>query len=143
MSSDMKKLEIKRLTKPQQLQFDIIEGESTYWWRPKTRADCEKVVRPCPYVGCRYNLYLAITHQGSGVAEQLAIQRRGGRKIDPSEMVESCALDVADRGDPLELDVIGNYMGFTRERARQIEAQALRKIRGNPRVLKHLREIVD
>ena len=143
MRLDMKKLKIKRLTEPEQLQFDIIDGESTYWWRPRIRADCEKVQRPCPYVGCRYNLYLAITHQGSGSSEQLSIQRRSGRRIEPSEMKESCAIDVADRVSHLDLDVIGEYMGFTRERARQIEADAIRKLRADPMAIKLLGEILD
>src|SRR5579862_8754179 len=26
--------------------------------RPRTRADCANVARPCPWVGCKHNLYL-------------------------------------------------------------------------------------
>ena len=42
-------------------------------------------------------------------------------------MVETCALDVADRGRS-SLDEIGQLMGLTRERIRQIEVVALRKM---------------
>lgn len=46
---------------------------------------------------------------------------------DPTEMLETCALDVADRGgEPLE--TIGEMLGVTRERIRQIEVQALDKM---------------
>ena len=44
-------------------------------------------------------------------------------------MKQSCALDVADSG-PLSLDDIGELEGLTRERVRQIEYTALRKLQG-------------
>jgi hypothetical protein len=32
--------------------------------RPKTRADCADVPRPCPFVSCRWNLYLDVDNRG-------------------------------------------------------------------------------
>ena len=32
--------------------------------RPTTRVDCENGMRPCPWVGCRYHLYLDVDKRG-------------------------------------------------------------------------------
>jgi Sigma-70, region 4 len=34
-------------------------------WRPQTRADCARVARPCPFVGCRHNLLVDPLEDGS------------------------------------------------------------------------------
>jgi len=86
---------------------------------PKTRAECNYGHRPCPYVRCRYNLFLEVKPNG-------AIS--GNWKCDPSEMHESCALDLAERGGHT-LDQVGEYLNLTRERVRQIERDALIKLR--------------
>lgn len=72
--------------------------------------------RPCPYVGCRWNLYLDLT-------------KTGGIKInfpdlEPDEMRHSCALDVAEDGE-LGLASIADIMNLSRERVRQIEVEAM------------------
>lgn len=81
--------------------------------RPRTRGDCVDGPRPCPWTDCRYHL-----------AEPR--RRLAG-------MVETCALDVAEKGG-LTLDEVGALLGVTRERARQIEAQAREKLRDLDRV---------
>ena len=77
-------------------------------------------LRPCPWVGCRYDLYGDFTKVGT-----YRIQRYGASVAD---LPETCALDVADRGG-LTLEDVGRYLGCTRERVRQIERDALRKLR--------------
>lgn len=78
--------------------------------RPKTRGDCERAERPCPWVSCIYHLWPDLIGK------------------DPLDMEETCALDIADRGDHT-LQEIGDILGITKERARQIEEVALRKLR--------------
>lgn len=71
---------------------------------PKTRGECleggSNAARPCPWSRCRYQL------NESG----------------------TCTLDLADQGG-LTLEEVGTLLGVTRERIRQIEHLALRKLR--------------
>lgn len=89
--------------------------------RPKTRAECLNGPRPCPWVSCKYHLYLDVDPKTGSIKLNFP-------DIEPHEMVESCALDVADRG-PASLDKVGLIMNLTRERIRQLEASAAEKIR--------------
>jgi hypothetical protein len=88
--------------------------------RPATRGDCQGGARPCRYVACKYHLQHDVNPS------------TGSIKVNFPEikaMTETCALDVADRGGAL-LDEVGQVMNLTRERVRQIEESALRKLRG-------------
>lgn len=78
------------------------------WPVPKTRGDCREGPRPCPWT-CRYRLW---------------------------NEAESCALDVADKG-PATLQEVGDLLGLSRERIRQIERKALVKIRRAKRLDEH------
>ncbi len=77
--------------------------------RPTVRGDClpggHNEQRPCRWRECRYHL------------------------LDATK--ETCALDVADLGG-VTLDEIGTLFGLTRERIRQIEEKAVRKLKKNP-----------
>jgi hypothetical protein len=84
--------------------------------RPRVRGDCEAGERPCPWVGCKFHLYLDVTPAGS-IKENYP--DRG-----PEALGESCALDLADRGG-MTLEAVGDLLGLTRERIRQVERQAL------------------
>jgi hypothetical protein len=90
--------------------------------RPKMRGDCENGPRPCPWVSCRYNLYLDVADNGS---LKLNFPDR-----DPDQMpaTGSCVLDVADRvaeGDHLSLEDVGRLMNLGIERVRQLSSLAL------------------
>lgn len=89
--------------------------------RPKTRADCIDGERPCPFVGCKHNLFLDITRTGS-------ITFNFGSKDISEVTADTCALDVAARGNAT-LDDVGKVYGLTRERIRQIEGKALVRLR--------------
>ncbi len=76
--------------------------------RPKTRGDClaggPNAARPCRWITCQWYL--------------------PRMTLNPKH---TCALDVADQGG-VTLEEVGDLMGITRERIRQIEFMASRKI---------------
>ena len=88
--------------------------------RPKTRADCATVPRPCPYVACKYSLYLDVSETGSIILNF--------PHLEPGDMPpeRSCALDLAERG-AMTLEDIAIVTNLTRERIRQVELKALTK----------------
>ena len=97
--------------------------------RPRTRAECKDGIRPCPFVGCRYNLWCEVTENGSLVILN--------RDVDPTEVPPeaSCALDIADRVSGQELETgenqtmpmseIGRIYGVGGGRIQQIVESAL------------------
>lgn len=91
--------------------------------RPIIRYECRRIVRPCPYVGCKYNLFLDVTGDGFSI-------KLNHPDLEPGDIApdQSCALDVAKRGGAT-LEEVGEMMNLTRERIRQIEEMAIRKIR--------------
>jgi len=87
--------------------------------RPKVRSECERGARPCPFVSCKFHLYLDVTPSGS--------MKLNFPEKEPWELTETCSLDVTDRGG-VTLEEVGIAMNLTRERVRQLEMKALRKI---------------
>ncbi len=89
--------------------------------RPKSRAECISLERPCLFVSCKYHLYLDVN------------PRTGSIKLNfPDkeiwEIGETCALDVADKGG-ITLEEVGDIMNLTRERIRQVEVSGLGKLK--------------
>ncbi len=82
--------------------------------KPRTRAECANVPRPCPFATCRYNNQVYVV--GKLVHER------------PQGPATSCALDMAERGEST-LTEVGNVLGVTRERVRQIETLGLEQLR--------------
>jgi hypothetical protein len=75
-------------------------------------------------VGCEFHLYwiqsTGVTRRkGDGIIKQLR---------PPWEMDETCVLDVAEQGGR-KLREIGDYLGLTRERIRQLLKPAERRLR--------------
>ncbi len=114
-----KTIAMKRLTKEELRIGALLYPERSYW-RPATRAECANVARPCPYVSCKYHLYIDVN------------PRTGSIKINfPDkevwELEHSCALDVAEQGG-ITLEDVGEILNLTRERIRQVEVSGLAKL---------------
>ncbi len=97
---------------------------------PRTRRECPN--GPCPHVGCRYHLWT-----------ERRLDRRGA-VVDLRETAvfgnvdHTCILNEIAHG-PLTLEAIGGLFELSRERVRQIEADALARLRdADPGVLREL-----
>lgn len=88
--------------------------------RPKNRSECVGGARPCPWVGCRFHLYLEVNAKG-----ELRIFHP---ELDLEDFCDTCSLDIADRGSAT-LKEISFYYQVSRERIRQIEDKALYQVR--------------
>src|SRR5262249_30552820 len=89
--------------------------------RPSTREECACAERPCPFVSCKYHLYLDVNPQTGSIKVNFP-------HLEIWEMPETCALDIADRGGTT-LEEVGDIVNFTRERIRQVEALGLSKLK--------------
>lgn len=90
---------------------------------PAARRDCRGGIRPCPWVSCRFHLYLDVNPNTGSIKLNFP-------DLEPWELKTSCALDVAEEGEGRSLEDLGRLMNVTRERARQIERGALAVISG-------------
>jgi len=95
--------------------------ESLEALRPRTRADCAEGPRPCPWVACKYHLYLDVSTRTGSIKLNFP-------DLEPWELQDSCVLDVADKG-PVTLEDVGRIMNLTRERIRQLEQAASTRIK--------------
>lgn len=114
-----KTISIRRLSKAE-LNLGRMMYPETDYERPKTRADCANGERPCPFVACKYHLYLDV-HPVRGAI------KLNFPDLEVWEMNETCSLDVADRGG-ITLEEVGEIMNLTRERVRQVETTGLAKL---------------
>jgi hypothetical protein len=101
-----------------ELQGLMAELDAT---RPKVRGDCAEGPRPCPYVSCKYNLYVDVNPRTGSVKMNFPDKELW-------ELADTCALDVADRAG-ITLEEVGVIMNLTRERVRQLEMRGLSKLR--------------
>jgi hypothetical protein len=102
--------------------------------RPRTRGECAEGLRPCPFVSCKFHLYLDVNPETGSIKLNFP-------DLEVWEMKETCALDVADRGAPT-LDQIGAIMNLTRERVRQLEVRGLLHLKRKARSV-HLDELLE
>lgn len=112
-------ISIRRLSKTE-LNRGREEFPETGYWRPQTRGDCAEMERPCPFVACKYHLYIDVHPVRGSIKINFP-------DVEVWEMEETCALDIADRGG-ITLEEVGMIMNLTRERVRQLETQGLAKL---------------
>ena len=110
----------KRLTREEILIGKEL-AEMMDYEKPQTRGECVESVRPCPFVSCKYHLYLDVNMDTGSIKLNFP-------DLEVWEMEETCALDVADRGG-ITLEEVGEIMNLTRERIRQVEVSGLEKIK--------------
>ena len=123
-------ISVRRLNK-RDFERDGLAGVASL--RPTTRAECREGPRPCPFVSCRYHLYLDVSRRTGSIKLNFP-------DLEVWEMPVSCALDVAEDGGAT-LEDVGAIMNVTRERIRQLEVTALERL-ALVRDMKHLREHV-
>lgn len=112
-------ISIRRLSKAELNRGRALFPEEEYW-RPTTRAECVDMERPCPFVSCKYHLYIDVHPVRGSIKINFP-------DLEVWEMTETCALDIADRGG-ITLEEVGEIMNLTRERVRQVETQGLAKL---------------
>ncbi len=93
--------------------------------RPRTRAECIDGIRPCPFVGCRYSLYLDVNPKNGVI-------KFNHPHLEPSDMPPntSCALDVADaHPGGVELAQMPALTGLSYSRSYQAVDEAKKRAR--------------
>jgi hypothetical protein len=95
--------------------------------RPRVRIECEQGPRPCPYVSCKYNLFIDVSPRTGSLKFNFP-------DLELWEMGESCVLDAAARGG-MPLETVAVVLNLTRERVRQLEVMAcvaiMQRMRGH------------
>lgn len=114
-------ISIRRLSKAELNRGREQYPESDYW-RPASRGDCAEMERPCPFVGCKFHLYIDVHPVRGSIKVNFP-------DVEVWEMTETCALDIADRGG-ITLEDVGQIMNLTRERVRQLETAGLARLQG-------------
>lgn len=112
-------ISIRRLSKAELNRGRLLYPETDYW-KPSTREECKDMERPCPFVSCKFHLFIDV-HPVRGAI------KLNFPDLEVWEMTETCALDVADRSG-ITLEEVGEIMNLTRERVRQVETAGLAKL---------------
>jgi hypothetical protein len=99
---------------------------------PRTLGDCISrfgLTDPCPYARCRHHLGVDVLVSQLGKAPSLKINFPEAEAV--TDLRNTCSLRSAMLNpDGQTLEEVAKRMNVTRERARQIEYKALRKLRG-------------
>ncbi len=111
---------MKRLTREEMRQGAELQ-KYMHYRRPRSRQECACDPRPCPYVSCKYHLYLDVNPETGSIKLNFP-------HLEVSEMAYTCSLDVAAKGG-ITLEEVGEIMNLTRERIRQVEVRGLLKMK--------------
>ena len=125
-------ISIRRLSKAELNRGRELYPETDYW-KPRSRTECKDMDRPCPFVSCKYHLYIDVHPVRGSIKLNFP-------DIEIWEMTETCALDVADRGG-ITLEEVGEIMNLTRERVRQVETAGLARLQ-DYRAVERLKDYV-
>jgi hypothetical protein len=85
------------------------------------RAECKEELRPCPWVACKFHLYLDVNPETGSIKINFP-------DLEPWDLPHTCSLDIAERGG-ITLEEVGEIMNLTRERIRQVEVRGLLKLK--------------
>ncbi|MFO0678546.1 MAG: sigma factor-like helix-turn-helix DNA-binding protein [Polyangiaceae bacterium] len=127
-------ISVKRMTKRELELGRLLYPDVEEVARPTNRSECVNGERPCPFVSCKYHLFLDVSARTGAIKLNFP-------DLEVWEMNETCALDVADRGGTT-LEEVGAIMNLTRERIRQVEVKGLAKLEALKDMMA-LREYVD
>ncbi len=104
-----------------EIEEGIRIADDMWYDKPKSRAECIDGPRPCPFVSCKYHLYLDVKTDTNSIKLNFP-------HLEVWEMEQTCSLDVAERGG-MTLEEVGQVLNLTRERVRQVEVAGLEKLR--------------
>ncbi len=111
---------MKRLTREEMRQGAELQ-KYMHYRRPQCREECATGPRPCPFVSCKYHLYLDVNPETGSIKLNFP-------HLQVDEMAQTCSLDVAAKGG-ITLEEVGEIMNLTRERIRQVEVRGLLKMK--------------
>lgn len=123
-------IDVSRMTKRERDLAALMEASAEEFapianiQRPKTRGDCVGAARPCPYVACKWHLFLDVSPRTGSI-------KLNYPDLEPDQLARSCALDVADEGGTT-LERVGEIANITRERVRQVENKAVAHLKALP-----------
>jgi hypothetical protein len=115
-----KTIAMKRLTR-EELRVGALLYPPVDIPRPQSRGECRGEQRPCPWVACKFHLYLDVNPETGSIKLNFP-------DLEPWDLQETCSLDVAERGG-ITLEEVGEIMNLTRERIRQVEVRGLIKLK--------------
>lgn len=103
--------------------------------RPATRAGCleggENAHRPCPFVSCKYHLFLEVDPRKGNEPGAISLNFPAQLGVPARavwELEETCALDVADHNGAT-LEEVGALLNISHERVRQIEVEGVARLK--------------
>lgn len=131
-------LAVRGITKKTRARWREEEPDDGRRRLPMVRAECSEAERPCPFISCRYHLFLDVDAKRGSIKFNFPDLIGDDDAPMLELMIDTCALDVAER-DAVTLEGLGELLNMTRERVRQLELTLLEKIRKHP----VLREILD
>jgi len=115
-----KTIAMKRLTR-EELRVGALLYPPVDDARPTKREECHAEARPCPWVACKFHLYLDVNPETGSIKLNFP-------DLEPWELPHTCSLDVAEKGG-ITLEEVGEIMNLTRERIRQVEVRGLIKLK--------------